>query len=708
MMHGRLRLAALIVLAAGSALSAGQSPPASGQTPTFKVQVDYVDVDVLVTDEEGRFVRDLTQEDFQVFEDGKRQTITNFSVVDIPIERADRPLFAPGPIEPDVSTNAQAFEGRVYVLILDDLHTDALRSQRVKIAARQFIERNLGANDLMAIVYTGGRSDAGQEFTGNKRLLLAAVERFVGRKVMSATLARNEEYFRQSGLSGVVQDPFESERGFNAQSSLKTLKSVAEWFGSVRGRRKTILFMSEGIDYDLLDVIRRYDVPGNVAPMILEDIRETIAATSRSNVSIYAIDPRGLTSLGDDVIGVAGWADANPITPSPDDPEPSSGPVTTSRGIGFRSLQSELRMTQDSLRALADETNGFAVVNANDFTNAFERIVRDNSSYYVLAYYPPTAKRDGRFHKIDVRVSRPGLTVRARRGYVAPKGNPPAPRASNNDGASPIVVEALNSPLQVSGLTMRVFAVPFKGTPPNASVLLGVELDGRDLALTEKSRVELSYFAIDAGGKVRAGRTDRLTMNLRPESKARVERAGFRLLNRLNLPAGRYQLRVAAHDEAGGAVGAVSYDLEVPDFAKLPFGISGLALTSMMGSAAMTARPDEQLKDVLPAPPVALRTFPQRDEIALFAEIYDRPGSSPHTVDIVATVRSDEGTILFKHEDERSSAELQGKSGGYGYTARIPMSGLAPGWYVLTVEANSRLGQSASRQVEFEVTPSVR
>src|SRR5919201_5930431 len=193
-MNGSVRIAALAILLAGAVLIAGQAPPPAGpQQPTFKAQVDYVEVDVLVTDQQGNFVRDLKKEDFQVLEDGKPQTIATFSIVDIPIERFDRPLFAKQPIEPDVKTNERPFDGRVYVMVIDDLHTNFGRSQRVKTAAKQFIERRLGANDLMAIVHTAGPSDANQEFTSNKRLLLAAVDRTMGKKLRSATLTRTEE-----------------------------------------------------------------------------------------------------------------------------------------------------------------------------------------------------------------------------------------------------------------------------------------------------------------------------------------------------------------------------------------------------------------------------------------------------------------------------------------------------------------------------------
>ncbi len=543
-MKYRIAFAGLFTLLAGMALSAGQTTQSTpSQTPTFKVQVDYVEVDVLVTDQQGRFVPDLAKEDFRVFEDGKPQSVSTFSFVNIPVERADRPLFADQPIEPDVESNERPFDGRVYVMVLDDLHTNFQRSQRVKAAARQFIERYLGANDLMAVVTTGGGTSGAQEFTSRKRLLLAAVDKFAGRKLDSATLMRADAL--QSGASsrnGRIDDPEDAERGQNARSTLTHLRNVAEWFGGVRGRRKSIVFVSEGIDYDITDVFNNRS-----ASTVMDGTREAIAAATRSNVSIYSVDPRGLTALGDDAIGVGSF-------------DGQSGATAGSGGrspVGISSLMSELRLSQDSLRTLADETGGFAAVNSNDLGSAFERIVRDNSGYYVLAYYPPSNKRDGKFHKIEVRVTRPGLTVRARRGYVSPRGNRATPKPTDK-GPSPELLEALNSPIPVSGLTMHVFAAPFKGTAPNASVAFGLELRGRDLSLASGNKVELTFLAVDADGKTRGTRTDVLTIDLRPETLARVQATGFRLLNRVDLPPGRYQLRLAARDSGTANAGSVT------------------------------------------------------------------------------------------------------------------------------------------------------
>ena len=694
-MKARVRIAAAFVLFAGVGLVAGQGQPQPQEPllagPTFKAQVEYVEVDAVVTDQQGNFVRNLKKEDFQVFEDGKPQTISTFTVVDIPVERAERPLFSSQPIEPDVQSNERPFDGRVYVMILDDLHVDALRSQQVKRSARLFIERNLGANDLMAVIYTGGRSADAQEFTSNKRLLLNAVDKFMGRKLQSVTINRNQEYYRQLAgpdAGSVARDPDDLERGQNAQSMLRTLRQVAEWFGGVRGRRKSMLLFSEGIDYNLNDIIRAYDAPPSSASSIIMDIRDTLAMTARSNVSIYGVDPRGLATGGDEAITQTNFADSD----------------NANAGIGLNSLNNEIRMSQDSLRQLSEESGGFAAVNRNDTATVFDRIVRDNSSYYVLAYYPPTTKTDGKFHRIEVKLNRPGLTVRSRRGYAAPRGKPQN-KNTKTGGMAPEMFEAINSPLQVSGLHMRLFAAPFKGQQPNASVVVGIELSGRDLTLGENSKVDVSLMAIDNKAKIFGASNSSLTLNLRPETRTRVEQSGVRVLNRVDLPPGRYQVRAAARDAGKNLLGSVIYDLEVPDFYKQNMSMSGVMLTSMAGAAMMTAKPDEQLKAVLPAPPVGLRTFPQNDEIALFTEIYDNSGKAPHKVDIVTSVLTDEGKTVFTVEDQRDSSELAGAKGGYGYTTRVPLSDIPPGLYVLKVEARSRLGNDnvATRQVQFRV-----
>lgn len=647
-----------------------------------------MELDAIVTDAQGRPVRNLTREDFQVFEEGQPQTVTNFSQVDLPLERPDAPLFAASEIEPDVRSNRREFDGRVYVLVLDDLHTHVARSVQVREAAREFISRYFGANDVAAIVQTGGGSRKGvQEFTSSRARLLRALDAFMGQKLRSSTLEKLDDYNLRRGTPDfdAPRDLSEAERASKARRTLSSLKSVADYLAGIRGRRKAVIFFSEGIDYDMTNPVQnRY------ASDILDETQEAIAAATRANVSFYAVDPRGLGGLSQEAIEIAAL---------PDDPSI----------ISPTALHQELLQSQDSLRTISNETGGFAAVNRNDFSTTFARIVSENSTYYVLGYTSTDTRRDGRFRKIDIRVSRPGLEVRARKGYVAPKGRP-ASRTSVNEDTSAQLSAAMQSPVPISALGISVFAAPLKGSGNKASLLLAVEVDGAKLRFTQKDGVfaddvEVAVLAVDDRGEIRDGGRDLLNLRLRPETHALVSRSGTRILRRLEVPPGRYQLRVGVRDGGSGAVGSVLSDLDVPDFSKAALSMSGLLLTSASANRIPTANPDPDFSKVMPGPPVTLREFPQNDVLAVFAEVYDNLTKTPHRVSIKTTVLSDTGTVVFAAEGERRNDELKGASGGYGHTTTIPLKGFAPGRYVLRVEARTLLsdGSTASRDIEFRI-----
>jgi VWFA-related protein len=663
-------LVALMLAGCGAvALAQSEQPPV-----TFKVEINLVEVDAFVTDAQGNPVPGLTAADFELVEDGKPQKISAVSLVNIPIERAERPLFAAAPIEPDVKTNRQV-DGRIYLIVLDDLHTDFTRSPRVKAALRQFIERNFGTNDVAAIIYTSGRMEAGQDFTNSPRLLLASIDKFIGRKNRSSTLERVDEYNRRAGFGGDVgriTDPLDMERGFQARSTMSSIRKLAQFIADLHGRRKAMIFVSEGIDYNVLDVFNN-----SSASVILDETREAIAAATRANMSIYSVDPRGLVGFGDELAEVSGL------------------PTDNSLGLGVQSLQEELRLSQDSLRVLSEETGGFAALNRNDFAAAFDRITRENSTYYVIAYYSSNDRRDGRYRKLQVRVKQPGLRVVARKGYVAPRGRAPGVKPSSSNPITAAAADVMASPLPVSGLRMSVAAAPFKGTAPNATLALAIEVAGSDFTFAEKGgtyndRLEVSFVATDANGKMFPGDRHGVDLMMKPDTYARTKAQGFRVVSQMDLPPGRYQVRVAAADSAKS--GSVLYDVEVPDFYKAPLAMSGITMTSASAAMTPTVAPKDSFAQALPAPRSTLREFARGEEIALFAEFYENaPGAPPHNFDIVTTVRAEDGRVMFEDRDQRSSADLQGNRGGYGYSTRLSTTDLAPGTYVVHVEGRSRL-----------------
>jgi VWFA-related protein len=705
--------ASFAALVAGAALSAQTPAPAAPQAPaapatqtapppplpqddsgqppiTFRAEVNYVEVDARVTDDKGGFVAGLGEGDFEVLEDGKPQKVSSFSLVNIPVARQPWPLFAKAPIEPDVEDNVTGYDGRVYVLLLDDTQTNALRTQRTKAAARQFVQRYMGFNDSAAIVFTSGRSDAAQEFTNSQTKLLAAIDRFMGRKIASAIQTRmaEEQLTRDTRAQGdPIRDTLDPERTMNARYTLDAIRNVSNYLGGISGRRKALVLFSEGIDYNIFDPFTNQG-----ATTVMTYTQDAIAAATRANVAIYGVDARGLGAGADDLIEVQDL------------------PTDPSLNLGTTAFYNEVRLGQDSLRVLSDETGGFAVVNSNDFNGGFERIVTDNSAYYLLGYYSNNERRDGKYRKIEVKVRQPGLSVRARKGYVAARG-----RADNEKGdgkTAPELRSALLSPLPMSGLPLALGAAVFKGGDKKGAVVLSTLVAAGDLPLTESAgtfnnKLEVIVAATDYAGKSYPGDRSTLTLGLKPDSVPRLRAGGFRLLNQIDLPPGRYQLRVAVMEENSKRAGSVVYDLEVPDFSKEKLAISGLALTSASSSFTPTARSKDPLAKMLPGPMTTYRSFVAGDELAFFVEVYDNTGKQPHKVDIEATLKAEGGQTVFQTREERDSSELAGGPGGYGFSARVPLKDVAPGLYVLRVQGKSRAGDQpeAARETVIRVLP---
>ena len=689
-----LILLATLLQAPGQVPAQPPARPPAQPAVTFRVEVNYVEIDANVIDEQGRFIRNLTRDDFQVMEDGKPQALTAFSMVDIPVERADPPLFAKNPIPPDVTSNRAPFEGRVFVLVIDDLHTKFGRTHRTRQGARLFVERYVGANDMVAVVNTSGSGKGMQDFTANRALALRAIDSVMGFKEGSSTEAALQDYAvnRDSpGMATNINARFNDQMRYNnARNSMRTLKNIADYMAGMRGRRKALVFFSEGVNYNVTDPINNM-----YATDVQREIRDVVAAATRANVSVYSVDPRGVSSGMEDAIEIGGF--------------PVDGSISSVQ------LMDEMRHEHDSLRVLADETGGFAVLNQNDFRTGFSRILEENSGYYVLGYYPTNDKRDGRFRKVVVTVAKPGLRVRARRGYIAASSTRKESTVPAPEGTSRELRDAMDSPIPISGLTLTAFAAPFKGEGNKVSIAMAIEVDGSGFTFTKTPQglyadnLELTLFAADTkDGKIKDGVRDVINLDLKPETYNAVRQGAFRIIRRIQVTPGKYHVRVGARESGAGKTGTVIFELDVPDYSKTALGMSGVAIASAWGSRVPTAVPDpkaNEFKDVLPSPPSAAREFPRNDTLSVFAEIYDNEIKTPHRVDITATILADDGKVVQTRADERKSEELQGAAGGYGYTTQFPLTGLAPGRYVLRVSAKSRLGNSeaVTREVEFRV-----
>jgi VWFA-related protein len=677
---------------------------------------NYVEVDAIVTDAAGRPVKDLTAADFDVLEDGRPQALSVCAYVDIPIERPDPLLFRRTTVEPDVATNEKPFDGRVFMIVLDGYHIAPLRSAEVQKQVRLFLERYLGTNDLAAIVHIGNPS-AGQEFTSNKRLLLESVARFSGQGLPSAAQnilndARLNTVMQSIGVAtGAPEDTDEQVRAFMARESLGSMTRFSQAMGGLSGRRKALLYFSEGIDYDTTDFpghpegnTGEFRVKVTEAAAVRSAEVEMIAAATRANVSVYAIDPRGLTSGTADLAAMG-----SPMLPPPPAtggaPAGAAGADTPATIIPVENLLlDEFRRAQDSMRLLADQTGGRAILDQNDMDGAFRRVVEDNSSYYVLGYQSLDPSRNGKFHRMAVKVKRPGLEVRARNGYYGPSD-----AGAKNAKALDPVGELLGNPTQVSGLGMRASASVVKGLMVKSTVHLTVEFSGKDVALKDEKGVstndiDVEYLAMDAHGNAAANWREIVHLSLLPATRAGFLEQGVRYVTEFQMAPGRYQVRIAARERLGGRAGSVFYDLEVPDFAKPALAMSDLLLTSTQAARVKTGKSSSTLGAILPGPTTTRREFTTDDTLTAAVSIYDNDAEHAHAVDIKATVHADDGAEVFRREDERASKDVVNAKGGAPYAVSVPLKGLAPGRYVLAIEIRSRLGgDPIKRELEFKI-----
>lgn len=713
----------------GRATAQEPATPTAQDQPvvTFRSSVSYVEVDATVIDKDGKVVTDLTRDDFEVTENGRAQAIDTFSLITLPTTVVKRPIFADRTVEADVQSNGGA-DGRLYVLVMDDLHVEASRTPRTREIARDFIAEHFRPNDIGAVLFTSGSSRRGQDFTSSRRLLLAAVDRFMGDAMPTLTEERmnraarmpggmgsrakrddtptDEAQFREKGLDGAV----DAQRVPRLQRTLTTLRQTSEFLAGVRGRRKALMFFSEGLGYDLGDIGENSG--SRFGGAVGLEIHEAIAAATRGNVRYYTVDPRGTATL--DMM-----PERSSLT--------STGDGGTIEGVSARA--NETRLAQDSLRSLAVNTGGTALVNRSSFDDAYEQIVTENSTYFVLGYSSDNENLDGKFRKVSVKVKRPGLRVRARGGYYASRGGAPI----NTVYASGILsLGALVSPLVLNELPMRMFAAPFRrveqaandksplaaegeaspaaGSVPTplTSVAVAAEVDVSQLMLTPTDGETPVIFdailmATDANGGVYPGPFYSTPLALSYGAAARVRANRLRLWSHIQLAPGRYQLRLAS--AAAGKIGSVLFDLDVPDFDAAPLSMSGIALSSGAAVNTLTLADKDRRSD-MPGAPMASREFSVDEELSMFVELYQQTGAKRHDLELVTELRTQDGKVARKVVTQRGATESPSITGGQAFNPRIPLAGLAPGSYLVRVEARADgERKSVMREVGIEIVP---
>ena len=681
--------------------------------PLFKSGVDLVEVTALVYDGDGEFIGDLSRDEFVLLEEGREQTLVAFERVVAPPSTAVTARSAPR-VPRDVATNNLPVNGRIFVLVLDGLHTAGHRAATVQRYARRFIENHVEPSDLVAVIAPGGSEIPVQEFTNDKARLLAAVERFSGQKLRSASVERALE--EELGMFRDGRDPTDEERADRVDALSDTLESLAQHLGAVERRRKALLLFSEGLDYNVADVMGKGQ---RHAADVARDMDRAIGALARANVAVYTIDPRGLSSAEGELSEINMYGKDRPLVPDLSEP----------------GIRGEHAQSIRSLRRIAEQTGGFALLDRNDPTDGFARISRESSDYYVLGYAATEAGQPGEFRRIEVRTTRPGLKVIARTGYTLPKpaarrepassvdvslpssgprgrfgGVSPLSPSSPADaeprrtaGLSPDLATLLASPLPRPGLPIRVQAIPFRNGN-RADIALVIEVAGAGLAFAEqdgrfRERLDVALATVDAKGRAGNGTSARLGLDLSAAQAATVKATGVRWLTSLRLPAGRHQVRVAALAEKTGQGGMVTQDIIVPRFERDALALSGVIVTSLP-SVLMVTEGDAGVPVRLQTPPSAVRRFVAGDRVTAAVVVY-LPAKAPGEVILSAGIETASGgarTELVR-QVLAPGTSATGKTVAFSFGTES----LVPGEYVLRVAARSREAEPVERLVPFAI-----
>jgi VWFA-related protein len=615
----RTAFACLLTIVLAAHLAAQQQPPAQPR-PVFKSRSDLVQVDAVVIDQRGLPVLGLTKDDFVLIDRGTEQVIDAFD--EISHSPITAPVF-PDTLKMDVADNATAQSTRLVVIGLDDLHVQG-KTQAIKDMARKVVEQ-IGPSASLALVTTSG--SFGVEPTEDRSLLLRELNRFLdrfdpeGRRLANNGLAPAPGYLRWSSAPGgyefVPSIPADPAPFYANLGALKIMEDVAKRIGTDDSKRKAMIWITGG-------------VPSTSGTLTSTGEDHTLMAAAgvknmlrRANVVTYGI------STGD--------------FPSP------------------------------FMREIAGESGGF-IINMENFDNDLDRIINDLDHYYLLGFYPSQPEGGG-YRDLEVRVKRPGLRIRARRGYQP--GSAPKP-PKNKDPLAKLSAEVLPK----TELSLRLSAAPLPAPQGNKSdVVLTLEVRSYDGPRIElgKSVPELlkySVWAVDLKKKkpvAHVGREAKVTFAPAKVEDDRAREVKYQVHTKLTLPPGRYQFRASASSSQLNRSGSVYFDADVPDFTIASEPVLGGVMIGHADGARIFNMESPLVKGLVPFEPTLDREFKADDSL----RVYTRLGTAAQTACTPAvTIGKPDGADV-------RSVDVKATAGVIDVV--VPLKDLLPGSYVVRV-----------------------
>lgn len=663
---------------------AGPPPPPPIENlpqPVFRTGINYVRVDVIVTDRAGNPVNDLKPGDFEVTEQNRLQKVETFKLISLDGGLMDSTNTPPRQIRTDADeeTEAARDDVRLFAMFLDDYHVRRETSMSARGQLARFVETQLGPSDMIGVMYPLEPVSA-VRMTRNHDAVMKGVQQFLGRKYDYTPKNDYEEK--------IVYYPTETVEQIRNQISLSAIKSLIVHMGGLKEGRKGLILVSEGYSNMVPPQMRDQmaGFPGSNNPArndpfagtdgvgratALEERASWLAGTemedqlrdvwdlaNKNNVAIYAVDPRGLAT---NEFGI-------------------------DQNINNSTDSTYLRNTMDTLRTLALQTDGRAILNRNDIALGMKQIVRDNSAYYLLGYNSTFTATDGKFHEIKVKVNRPGIQVRARKGYWAFTADDAAralaPPKADAPKAVDTAIAAITTPSRAR--VVRTWIGSERGADGKTRVTFLWEPVPRlpgDAVRPENTpaRVSITAVAPDGSpyyrGKIPEGNSSTPVI------------AGSKIS--FDAKPGQMQLRVSVESAAAEVLDSEVREIAVPDLTA-----PQIAIGTPVVYRGRTVPEYQRLKTDPQALPTAAREFSRTERVFIRVPAY-APGTAAPTV-----------TAKLLNRTGQAMGDLTvGNAAGRPDSKDIELSlaSMPPGEYVVEITATGQ-GEPVKELVGFRVT----
>jgi VWFA-related protein len=731
----------IVLVFIGSVAAQQTPPPRTDDDDVVRITTTLIQVDVSVTDKKGKQVTDLKPEDFEIYENAKKQEITNFSYISVatPKSQTDAAASAEaGKKEkitnvPPVPTRLKPGDvRRTIALVVDDFSIAFGGLAHVKDTLRKYVNEQMQPNDLVAIIRASGGSGVFQQFSSDKRLLLASINK------IKPNLWKATSFLQHSNALGDAEESGYMNR-LNAHytlGALGALNFLIKNMEKLPGRKAIVLF-SEGFilqekpkPFNYNDSAlsnqnaglpnQRAETGNTVRESLLRnELREVgqifseignasrvlVESANRAGVVINTIDARGLlnpmyeasegTFAAGQVNGFSGAAAA-------------AGNVVAARN-------EVLLNTQTSLIYLAEETGGRAFLNNNGFSDAVQKAVDDQNGYYLLGYQPDDEIFDPktrRFNKFEVRVkNRPDLNVRYRSGFF---GVTDDKLKVERTIPGQEIAEALFSPFDSSDIALNFTPFFSADAKSKASVSALLHVGGENLIFAKeangarKGNFEVLAYTFDSSGRVIDRIAKIYTLNINENDYQKLVRQG--LVYNMNVPIkkpGAYQLKIALRDTASGKIGSAGQFIEIPKVEKGELSLSGILLQNFtegewkarMQKTSATNPSAERFDNLGIQTDTATRQFKPGTLLSFAYEIYNvKPGAQLESQ--MRLFR--DGKLIFEgNKEPLPFAERKVEQGLLTLGKE-----LTPGSYVLQILVSDKAKskkQPAAQWIDFEI-----